>query len=121
MNLAGTIRRLARASYTVTRFAQGAYENGRFVRGAPTQFTIRALIQPTRGQDLLRLPEGERTRELVTIYTTDELHTANAPGGAAADRVTWRGETYEVQGVERWDEIAGFWKAIAAKVPVTTG
>lgn len=129
MNLAGVIGSLASGTYTVTRTGAGAYGglpggfpmtfpayDGRYREGTPSTLSIRAVIQPVRGRDLLRLPEGQRTEEMIAIYTETELQTASAPGGGTADVVSYRGKSYQVQTVEAWNELGNFYKAIAAKV-----
>jgi hypothetical protein len=109
--LVGTIARLANAACTVER-RSGHYVEGRWERGAVETFSILASMQPVTGLNLVRLPEGQRTREHVTIFTETKLQTADARIGVPADVVSWNGFSYEVQTVEAWDS---FWKCIAAK------
>jgi len=117
-NLASTIRRLSGSPVaTVTRGAAGTYTAGRLTPGALTTTTLAVVnIQPASGRDLLRLPEGVRTRETVAIWTSDELRTANEATGAPADVVNYGGASYQVELVEDWVGLGGFRKAIAAKV-----
>jgi hypothetical protein len=131
MNVAGSIASLATGTYTVTRTAAGDFgggfpislggglasnEDGRYRPGTSSTFTISASVQPARGRDLLRLPEGQRTREVIAIFTATALQTAAAPGGATADAITFQGSQYEVQTVEYWFQAGGFYKALALKV-----
>lgn len=112
MILAATIARLAQGRFTVTR-STGSYIQGRWVEGNAEAFDITASIQPATPTELQRLPEGDRTKAIVAIWTATELRTAVA--GGRADRVAYGGATYEVQAVEAWD-FGGYWKALASRV-----
>lgn len=115
-DLSATVRRLSTNSYTVTRLELGSIVNGRYVDGAPSTFDIVASIQPTTPQDLLRLPEGLRTKDSVTIWTDTLLRMALAPSGYKADVVEYQGQAYEVQTIWNWAESGEFYKAVAQKV-----
>lgn len=117
-NLAGTIARLSGTpTATVTRGSAGTYIAGRLTPGALTTTPLAAVnIQPASGRDLLRLPEGVRTRETIAIWTSAELRTADEATGTPADVVGYGGASYQVELVEDWVGLGGFRKAIAAKV-----
>lgn len=115
--LASTIRRLGGGPVTVTRRAAPTTDgHGRALQGATSTHSITANVQPATGRDLLRLPEGQRTREHIAIWTDGDLRTANEHAGTPADVVTWKGRTYEVQLIEPWSDLGGYVKAVAAKV-----
>lgn len=116
MRLAGAIARLGGAPLAVTRGTAGTLAAGVFTAGATTQLTLTAMVQPVSGRDLLRLPEGLRTRELVAVFTPTALRTTDEHAGTPADRFTWQGRTYEVQLVEEWSHLGGYRRAVAAKV-----
>jgi hypothetical protein len=113
--LASTITRLGGGPVTITRPGAPTLDAGRVVEGRSTVVTTQASVQPVSGRELLRLPEGLRTRELVAVYSPVELRTANATSGALADQVAYGGATYEVQLVEDWSRLGGYWRGIAAK------
>jgi hypothetical protein len=115
--LAGTVGRLSTpGTLTATRRAAGTTDGrGRAVEGATSTFPLQGSVQPVTGRDLLRLPEGLRTRELVAIISATELHTANAAAGTVADVVAYQGASYEVQSVEDWSLLGGYWRVVAAK------
>jgi hypothetical protein len=116
VSLADTVIRLASGTYTAARQTGGMYANGIWVPLSFSTFEIVASIQPASGEDLVRVPEGVRTRELVTVFTPTELQVKNAPAGTEADRVAYKGATYEVQTVEKWDESGSYYRAVAAKI-----
>ena len=67
-----------------------------------------ANVQPVRGADLRRLPEGFSAGEAVTIYCGVEFKMR--------DRVTLARGDYEVQHVEDWGTSGNFWKVIALRL-----
>jgi hypothetical protein len=113
MTMSATIARLAQGRFTVMR-PSGSYVAGRWVEGAGSAFEIVASIQPATPKELQRLPEGDRVRDVIAIWTTTELQVAASPA-AQADRVTYAGASYEVQAVERWD-LGEYFKALASRV-----
>jgi hypothetical protein len=118
VSLAGVVSSLSGGVVvTVARRATGSLAQGRYTPASPTTFTIPdAVVSPATGRDLLRLPEGVRTREVLAILSTVELRTANEHAATPADVVTYKGRAYEVQTVEDWTDNGGFWRALAAKV-----
>lgn len=98
------IPELAEHFTTVTRkrFAGGAYVDGRWVAGASSELDIVASVQPASSRDLLRLPEGLRTRKTVAVITDDDLQTANESLNQVADRLEYLGEEWEVVSVDDW-------------------
>lgn len=91
---------------TRLRAAAGSYDfanGGRWTGAGTDAAVIRASVQPASEKDLLRLPEGLRTRDMVTILTDDELRTANETAQTEADRIEHQGEQYEVVAVERFE------------------
>jgi hypothetical protein len=75
--------------------ARGFYVTG----GVPTTINTTASVQPASSKDLLLLPEGERTRETVKVYTATELFTVDVVASRPADRFVYDGRTFEVLNV----------------------
>jgi hypothetical protein len=105
-------------SVTVTRAAAGSYVDGRWVAGSTSTLTVTASAQPHRARpdELLHLPEADRTRESLRLYTETELQTADEETQTPADLVTWDGEQWEVVRVESWPLGLAHYKAIALRV-----
>ncbi len=117
MNPSGVITRFG-TTLTVQRYAAPTTDgHGRIIPAVPESLSITASVQDVSGRELMRLPEGLRTRDLVTVYTTDDLRGADDAAGTPPDRFTLGTNTYEVQMVEDWTAIGDYVKAIAAKVP----
>lgn len=98
------------------RFASGTYTAGIYVPGAETLSTIRGSVQPLTTDELLLLPEGQRSRGSFKVYTSTELFTARESGKRKADQLDIRGVLYEVQDVQSWQYDFTFWKAVSVKV-----
>lgn len=105
---------------TLTRYAAGSYVNGTYVPGATAVSTIKMSVQPVRGEELLNLPEAQRTSKMMKGYSAVLLHTAKTSPSEKADLITWQGVQYEVQAVEQWrypnGSITQFWKVLLAGV-----
>lgn len=82
----------------------GTYVAGEWVEGSlEADQTFKMSVQPATGRDLLRLPEGLRTRDVVKIFCgLGELRTADERTNLVADRIVYLGEEYEVVAVEAW-------------------
>lgn len=98
---------------TVTRRAASTYTAGRLDTPSTSTFGIAASVQPTSGKDLQRLPEGSRTAETRTVYTSTELRCQTA--AQAPDLLTLEGESWEVQTAENWGSVGAYWKCIVQK------
>jgi hypothetical protein len=102
---------------TVTRRAAGTETAGIYTPGATTTLTVDPIVvQPVAGRTLARMPEGQRTREPVSVWTRAELRTAQDPSGAMADRFTYGGALYEVAEVHAWAAQGGYYSYTAIKV-----
>ncbi len=74
---------------------------GRWVPdGAPTDFTIRASIQPIRPNEVETLPEGRRNSKAFRLYTNADLRDMQSD--ANPDQVELFGEWYEVTAKAPW-------------------
>lgn len=106
------------ATVTVTRSGAGSYINGRWAAGVASQFSISASIQPAKmkHEELLHLPEGDRNRSALRVYTPTELRSANEADGTPADFIAWDGEQWEVVKVDVWTLGIAHCKALALRV-----
>jgi hypothetical protein len=99
--------------FTVTRQPAAAIgSDGRASLGTPSTFTVNGLAHPMDGDDLERLPEGLRTRELQVFYTPTRLQSEPDP-----DVINIDGELYEVQRVQSWASTGNFFRCIVARRP----
>lgn len=117
-NLSSTIARLASDTITVHRKAASTLVNGIATEGGDAStFTALASVQPAAGRDLLRLDEGERTREVLAIWTAAALQTASQSGHTAADVIDIPGRgSFEVQHVDNWSASGAFSRYVIVSV-----
>ncbi len=102
MSAAGVIQRKGR-NITLRRFAQGTYEDGYYTEdAAPVDSALRAVVQPMGYKERMALPEGDRSKQWIKLWTVVELKALDADAGTRADRVIIDGKTYEVQGLGDW-------------------
>lgn len=93
---------------TLTTKAAGYYDaDGNWVPGAPTSSTIRAAIQPTRGKQLMDMPEGIRTEAGWMLWTRSAI--------AVDDEITSGGIGYRV--LFTWPRLeGGFYRAALGRL-----
>lgn len=108
------------STYTVKRFAPGEYIDGHYMPGEESIFEIVASVQPLSPYEILQLPEGQRTKEAVKIYTTAGLRQTIESQKVKGDRISYKGRLYEVQKVSTWEMFTDIphFKAIAVMVEV---
>ena len=82
----------------------------------PDVVEIQAIVQPASPRDLLRLPENDRTRELVIVFTKEPLEVASPTTGKAGDVVRYGGRLYEVIRREDWEVQSGHFRCYASKL-----
>lgn len=106
----------------IVRKTAGSYIDGRYVEGTTSSFTIRANVQPgLKFNDTQYLPEGERGRLAVRVYTDSEIRARKeGANGYDADEFEYEGHTYVI----RWCHfyamgVLNHWKAIAVAKEVT--
>lgn len=61
-------------------------------------FTFTGSVQPISGLEILQVPEGDRTRQVMNVFTSFELK--------GEDLVVRDGVDYEVRTVEKWVQLS---------------
>ncbi len=103
----------------VTRRSNNGYTNG--IAVAPTTAAVvipYAVIVPTSGRELQRLPEERRSTETRTVYTSAALLVGAQAGANNADLVTLDGSTWEVQIANDGPSANGFFASIIQRAAV---
>jgi hypothetical protein len=101
------------------RRGAGTFTNGIFTHSAATDITLDPVAaHPATGQDLRRLPEGDRVSDVWAFYTSIPLRTTRE-NSYEADVIVKGAELYQVVHVEDWSERGGFWRVLAVKVQAT--
>jgi hypothetical protein len=105
----GTATRIRRAPGT--RDGDGVW-----VDGATTSTAFVGSFQPFPGARLSTLPEGERQQGQLEVYARIELRTADQFAGISADRVVYKGVTYEVRDPAPWPVLLNHYQARLMRV-----
>lgn len=98
---------------SVTRYAAGTYVAGKYVPGAASTVTALATVQPLGGNDIMRIPEGDRTRERRKLYSADLLYIERPATKNKADEVSIDGVAWQVESIETWPN---YWKVIVVRM-----
>jgi hypothetical protein len=100
---------------TVTRYAPSTYDsNGRAVAASPSVLSIKGVIVPLSGRELLNAPEGIRASDSRWFFTSTELFTSTQ-GSQEADLVTVDGESYTVMKKMQYSVLGNFWQYMVQK------
>ena len=95
--------------------------------GDPSQGPIQrfricpCVVQPARGTDLLRLPEGDRSLETILVHSKRKLRTALESSRQAADVLFYTPDgqatafRYVVVTAANWAIVGGFYSVLAQK------
>ena len=105
------------APFTVIRAVERVTEKGRAERTEET-FTAAGCVQPATAREREVLPEGERDRETLVIYTRTALRTGDEAEGTAADAIDVNGVRYTVSAVEAWPHYV---RALAQRTQADAG
>lgn len=90
----------------ITRRELGAYIDGDWVEGSTTTFIAMVNIQPLKPYEILILPESDRTRSWLKLYSAQVLRTAKE-GSWSADEFTWKNDKYKIMKVDDWTDGMG--------------
>lgn len=118
MNVSAMLKRsLGIQTYTVRRASgTGQYVNGKYQQPTSQTFQIQCSIQKLKPSEVLHLPEGERTKARVKIYTSAELRINDEANQLEADVITINGVDFEIDIVHLWPGTSGFYYCEAQKV-----
>ena len=102
---------------------KGEWINGKWVEAESSEVIIEANVQPVQFKELMMMPESERTKEWIKIYSVSELRTANErENGWDADEVIWDGYTYRVMKSRHYVMgVLDHYHAMAAREVVSAG
>jgi hypothetical protein len=92
----------------------GSYVNGRWVDDTPTDLEFKGVVQNASADDLVVLPEGNRSELSIKIHTKFEL-IPNIENQQTGDKVFYLNDTYLVHNVAP-RHIGGYFKAIALRL-----
>ena len=108
---------------TILRKSAGSYVEGEWIPGTEVEVPREVNIQPFKDQDLLLLPEADRSKEWYKLYCAEDLLTLKqGTGGWAADEFVWEGDRYKIMKSKFYKMgILDHWKAHAARIELSAG
>lgn len=121
-----SLTNLGKKVYTVIRVdGTGQYVDGEYVESTPQGIKIRANIQPAMSSFRTQLlPEGDRNKEAIAIYSNDWLYTARSSTSLPdrvstslqCDLVIYRGAKWEVVVSRPYGNFGEHTEALAIKL-----
>lgn len=102
MDARGLIKSMGGKKQSVRRSSGAGYINGVWVESAHETLHLLMLVQPLTGNEIVRIPEGDRKRERRIAYSPDELKTHDPETKSQADVVTLSGQDFQVEKCEPW-------------------
>lgn len=106
--------------FKIVRFSPGGYVKGKWVNGVSEEIEIEGNVQPMRGHELLALPESDRTKDVIKVYTVENLQTLDELTQTKADLVIWNDLVYQVVKTMTYQMgILNHTKSIAIRMPLT--
>lgn len=109
----------AHHAISVRRFGGGAHDaTGRYSGSTSFDTPTDAVVNPSTSKEIERLPENERTKEAITVFTRNALLTSDVSAQNKADHVIWKSRTYQVWAVGDWSTQAQYAFAVCTRVGV---
>ena len=93
---------LFKRPYTVRKHAVQKIVNG-YTSAPYTDVKMRLNVQPLSPDELMALPEGERTKKRVKSFGSDKLISADEFTGTPADCLFYQGRWYKCTSSVLWD------------------
>lgn len=107
----------------ILRHAEGSFVDGDWVEGAETTVTIQANIHPFSDYQVMMLPESDRTKSWLWLFTSDLVRQKKEGPlgvGYGADRFVWDGDLYEIIKTENYRmTVVDHREAKCARVEIT--
>lgn len=106
----------------VIRRAGGQWVKGVWQAGPEETILVSANIQPVlKSTDTLTLPEADRSKEAIKVYTTEELfQRLEGDSPKEGDLISWDGKLFEVRKVSGYRMgILNHWESIAVRKEIT--
>lgn len=83
-----------KTSVTVLRATEGEWVKGKWVPGTVQEVIVEANVQPLKGSELTALPESDRTKESIKVYSVETLKTLEEVSQEEADVIVWEGKKF---------------------------
>ena len=93
---------LFKKPYTVRQYAKQTFTDG-YASAPYTDKNMKLNVQPLTPDELMALPEGERTIKRIKAFGAERLTSADEFEGIPGDRLFYNGRWYECQMSVMWD------------------
>ena len=107
---------------TITRMTQWAWVGGRWVEGEGVEVEIEANVQPLKFHEIMQLPESDRTKEWIKVYSAEQMYSEEEPAedGYSADIIHWEGKAFKVMKARHYSMgVLDHWHIQAARIPLS--
>lgn len=117
LNMDRVVKRFAlTASLYIERFSGGTWADGRWVEEQPTLVAVTANVQPAGGRQKMALPEGDREKDAITVWSNSAIRPVQRAEGKPGDNVLWNSETWETVSLNDWSANGNYWEITCVKV-----
>lgn len=79
---------------TILRASKGEWVKGKWVPGTVQAVIMDANVQPLKGSELTALPESDRTKESIKVYSVETLKTLEEVSQEEADVIVWEDKKF---------------------------
>jgi hypothetical protein len=93
---------LFKKPHIVRQYGKQAFVRG-YASAAYTDKAVRLDVQPLSPDDLMALPEGDRTVKRIKTFGPDRLTSADEFRDTPGDRLFYNGQWYECKSSVMWD------------------
>ena len=105
-----------REPFRVIRPMGGVDVKGEYQRNPPQDFPATGAIQQADPKMLEKLPEGERSKEALIVFTETELRNVRAAKNGEADILKMRGSEWRVMLLADWSHEGGYYEAVVVRL-----
>ncbi len=81
---------------TVQRFSPGVFLEGQYTSGGLIEIQMVAAVQPMGAREVMMLPEGDRLKEAIRVFSVQQLLTKDETK-SRSDVIVVDGRTFEVK------------------------
>lgn len=96
----------------IRRPGRGPYVKGRWQTQNQKALKVKAVVQPLRPEEVLRLEDSRHVQEALKLYSETELFPVDVDDKREPDVVVFDGREFEVESVANWE---AFFKTIAVR------
>ena len=96
-------------AFQLEQSAPGSHVNGRWVPGAAITYDLAGSVQQPDSETISALPEGQRGRQTIVIWTTGidatgaQIRPETTRDGEENNVVIYQGERFNVVKVDNWE------------------